>query len=62
MSETPREVIVAIDGESVDLSKSRYPWLKYVVVNAKGGDAGTADSPGKPGYVIIELFDQMEVS
>lgn len=54
----PREVVVAQHGESLDLSRSTYPWLRYVVVKAKGGDAGSEWTPGQPGYVIVELYDQ----
>ncbi len=54
MSETPREVIIVSESRTVDFSL--YPWLKRIRVNVKAASAGT-DKPGKPGYVILELFD-----
>lgn len=53
MSSEPRDIIVAVDGDSVDLSKEKYPWLREVIVHVKGGDAGG----GEDGYVIVELYE-----
>ena len=53
MNSEPRDIIVAVDGDTVDLSKEKYPWLKYIQVIVKGGDAGGGES----GYVIVELYE-----
>ena len=54
-SKQARETIVLAPGVHTFQTPD---WCVAYHVHLKGGDAGTEDQAGEPGYAIIEMYDE----